>query len=98
MPEINAAAIGSSRLIANPNCTTAIAVMALWPIHYHYGIRRLIVSTYQAASGAGAEVSTHAPASCEEEGKRHETLGSRRKDKDPECWEMDWWFGHGPGM
>jgi hypothetical protein len=55
VPEINAAAIGSSKLIANPNCTTAIAVMALWPLHRRYGIKRLLVSTYQAASGAGQE-------------------------------------------
>jgi len=41
-------------LIANPNCTTAIAAMALWPIHNaHGGIAKMIVSTYQAASGAG---------------------------------------------
>ena len=56
VPEINAHAIGSSRLIANPNCTTAIAVMPLWPLHQQFGVRRLIMSTYQAASGAGAEV------------------------------------------
>ena len=43
------------RLIANPNCTTAIAAMALYPIHAHYKIKKLIMSTYQAASGAGAE-------------------------------------------
>ena len=55
VPEINASAIGSSRLIANPNCTTAIAAVALWPIHQKYGIKKLIVSTYQASSGAGAE-------------------------------------------
>ena len=57
VPEINAHAIGSSKLIANPNCTTAIAAVALWPIHQKFGIKKLIVSTYQAASGAGAEVS-----------------------------------------
>ena len=43
-------------LIANPNCTTAIAAMALWPLHCKYNIKKLIVSTYQAASGAGMEV------------------------------------------
>ncbi|KAI9911762.1 hypothetical protein PsorP6_009430 [Peronosclerospora sorghi] len=43
-----------SKLIANPNCTTAIAAMALWPLHCEFGIKKLIVSTYQAASGAGA--------------------------------------------
>jgi len=42
-------------LIANPNCTTAIAAMALWPLHCKYNIKKLIVSTYQAASGAGME-------------------------------------------
>merc|ERR1712216_413011 len=55
VPEINPHHIGSARLIANPNCTTAIAVMALWPLHQKFGIKRVIVSTYQAASGAGAE-------------------------------------------
>lgn len=55
VPEINAAAIGDARLIANPNCTTAIASVALWPLHQHFGIKKLIMATYQAASGAGAE-------------------------------------------
>jgi N-acetyl-gamma-glutamylphosphate reductase len=56
IPEINEAAILDSRLIANPNCTTAIAAMVLWPIHKEFGIKTLIISTYQAASGAGIEV------------------------------------------
>ncbi len=55
VPEVNAAAIGSSRLIANPNCTTAILVVALEPLRQAFGLKRVIVSTYQAASGAGAE-------------------------------------------
>lgn len=42
-------------IVANPNCTTAIAVMALDPIHKAYGIKRAIISTYQATSGAGAK-------------------------------------------
>lgn len=57
VPEINAHAIGNSKLIANPNCTTAIAAVALWPLHQKFVIKKLIISTYQAASGAGAEVS-----------------------------------------
>ena len=61
VPEINAHVIGDSKLIANPNCTTAIAAVALWPIHLQFGIKKLIVSTYQAASGAGAEVSSLSP-------------------------------------
>lgn len=55
VPEVNAAAVGEARLIANPNCTTAIAVVALAPLHRAFGLRRVIVSTYQATSGAGAE-------------------------------------------
>lgn len=43
------------KLIANPNCTTAIALMALAPIHRRYKIKKIIMSTYQAASGAGAK-------------------------------------------
>jgi len=56
VPEINAEAARKSakRLIANPNCTTAIALMALAPLHEAFGIKRCIMSTYQAASGAGA--------------------------------------------
>jgi aspartate-semialdehyde dehydrogenase len=55
VPEVNAAAVGNAKLIANPNCTTAIAVVALAPLHRAFGIKRVIVSTYQATSGAGAE-------------------------------------------
>jgi aspartate-semialdehyde dehydrogenase len=55
VPEVNAAAIGGGRLIANPNCTTAILVVALEPLRQAFGLKRVIVSTYQAASGAGAE-------------------------------------------
>jgi len=56
VPEINAHAFEpGKRLIANPNCTTAIAVVALGPLHKAFGLKRVIVSTYQATSGAGAE-------------------------------------------
>jgi aspartate-semialdehyde dehydrogenase len=54
IPEINIAAAKGKKLISNPNCTTAIALMALWPIHQKYKIKKAIISTYQAASGAGA--------------------------------------------
>jgi len=55
VPEINPEAIGNAKIIANPNCTTAILAVALWPLHQAFGLKRVIVSTYQAASGAGAE-------------------------------------------
>ncbi len=55
VPEINAHALqGHKNIIANPNCTTAILVMALYPLHKAFGARRVIVSTYQSSSGAGA--------------------------------------------
>jgi aspartate-semialdehyde dehydrogenase len=55
VPEVNGDAIGAHKLIANPNCTTAILVVALEPLRQAFGLKRVIVSTYQAASGAGAE-------------------------------------------
>lgn len=54
VPEINGKLAKTSKLIANPNCTTAIALMALYPLLKAYGIKRMLMSTYQAASGAGA--------------------------------------------
>jgi len=54
IPEINPEAILNHKgIIANPNCSTIIAIVPLWPIHKVNPIRRLIASTYQAASGAG---------------------------------------------
>ncbi|MBU1089283.1 aspartate-semialdehyde dehydrogenase [Patescibacteria group bacterium] len=55
VPEINPEAAKNSKLIANPNCTTAILAVALYPLYKKFGIKRAIVSTYQATSGAGAE-------------------------------------------
>lgn len=55
VPEVNAHALARHKgLIANPNCTTAILAVALWPLHQAFRAKRVIVSTYQAASGAGA--------------------------------------------
>jgi len=55
VPEINPEAIATHRgIIANPNCSAIISITPLWPIHRSNPIRRLIISTYQAASGAGA--------------------------------------------
>jgi aspartate-semialdehyde dehydrogenase len=55
IPEINGADVGGHQgLIANPNCTTAVALMALYPLHRAFGVRRVIASSYQAVSGSGA--------------------------------------------
>lgn len=54
VPEVNADALWTHQgIIANPNCSTIQMVVALNPIYRRYGLRRIIVSTYQAASGAG---------------------------------------------
>lgn len=53
VPEINGKATTGSKLIANPNCTTAIGLMALWPLHKLFKMKRVMMSTYQASSGAG---------------------------------------------
>lgn len=54
VPEINADALqGHSGIIANPNCTTAITLMGLYPLHRAFGAKRISVASYQAASGAG---------------------------------------------
>ncbi|MFQ5657442.1 MAG: aspartate-semialdehyde dehydrogenase [Candidatus Methylomirabilales bacterium] len=56
IPEVNPGAASQHRgLIANPNCTTTVIVMALKPLHDAATIKRVIVSTYQAVSGAGAQ-------------------------------------------
>jgi aspartate-semialdehyde dehydrogenase len=55
VPEINARRIADHKgIIANPNCSAITALVPLWPIHQRNPIKRLIISTYQAASGAGA--------------------------------------------
>jgi aspartate-semialdehyde dehydrogenase len=55
VPEINPGAMrGHQGIIANPNCSAIIAITPLWPIHRSNRIARLVLATYQAASGAGA--------------------------------------------
>ncbi|MDB6042756.1 MAG: aspartate-semialdehyde dehydrogenase [Gammaproteobacteria bacterium] len=55
VPEINPQAVREHKgIIANPNCSTIISITPLWPIHQVNRIQRMIVATYQAASGAGA--------------------------------------------
>jgi aspartate-semialdehyde dehydrogenase len=55
IPEINARRIRDHKgIIANPNCAAITALVPLWPIHQKNRIKRVVISTYQAASGAGA--------------------------------------------
>jgi len=55
VPEVNPAAVrGHQGIIANPNCSTAVALMGLFPLHREFGLKRFFAATYQAVSGAGA--------------------------------------------
>lgn len=55
VPEVNPEDIGTHKgIIANPNCSTILMNVAVWPLHEANPVRRAVVSTYQAASGAGA--------------------------------------------
>ncbi|MEI8233157.1 MAG: aspartate-semialdehyde dehydrogenase [Verrucomicrobiota bacterium] len=56
VPEINGADVKLHKgILANPNCTTAITLMALYPLHKAFGVKRVIASSYQAVSGTGAQ-------------------------------------------
>ena len=55
IPEVNPEALKSHKgIIANPNCSTIIMVLALFPLHKKFCVKRAVVATYQAASGGGA--------------------------------------------
>jgi aspartate-semialdehyde dehydrogenase len=56
VPEINGADVKKHKgIIANPNCTTAITLMALYPLHKEFRVKRIFASSYQAVSGTGAQ-------------------------------------------
>jgi aspartate-semialdehyde dehydrogenase len=56
IPEINPEGLRTHKgIIANPNCSTAVTLMALWPLHQAFGLKRYFASTYQSVSGTGAE-------------------------------------------
>jgi aspartate-semialdehyde dehydrogenase len=56
VPEINAHTLtADTRIIANPNCSTIQMVLALAPLHRKYGIKRLVVATYQSVTGTGVK-------------------------------------------
>jgi aspartate-semialdehyde dehydrogenase len=55
IPEINGGDVKKHRgIIANPNCTTAVALMAIYPLHRAFNVRRVFAASYQAVSGSGA--------------------------------------------
>ena len=75
--EVNAADIKNHMgIIANPNCSAMIMAVALWPLHQKARIRRIVVSTYQSASGAGAR------AMAELETQTRDVLAGRKLKKE----------------
>lgn len=56
IPEINPQALRTHKgIIANPNCSTAVTLMALWPLHQKFGLKRYFAATYQSVSGTGTD-------------------------------------------
>jgi aspartate-semialdehyde dehydrogenase len=56
IPEINPQELRTHHgIIANPNCSTAVTLMALWPLHLKFGLKRYFAATYQSVSGTGAD-------------------------------------------
>ena len=56
VPEVNAHAVTAHpNILANPNCTTILMNVPVWPLHQAFGVERAVVATYQAASGAGLD-------------------------------------------
>ena len=56
IPEINPEGLRQHQgIIANPNCSTAVTLMALWPLHRQFGLKRYFAATYQSVSGTGAD-------------------------------------------
>lgn len=57
VPEVNPGAVAGyvkKGIIANPNCSTIVMIVPLWPLHKRFKVRRVVAATYQASSGAGA--------------------------------------------
>jgi aspartate-semialdehyde dehydrogenase len=66
IPEVNPKDVQQHRgIIANPNCTTAVALMALYPLHRTFGLRRVIAASYQAVSGSGSRAIEELRQQCE---------------------------------
>lgn len=88
VPEINIEAAKGHKIIANPNCSTIQLVMALAPLHREFGIKRLVVSTYQSVSGTGKQAIEQLFA--EREGREVEKVYPHKIDLNciPQCDEF----------
>jgi aspartate-semialdehyde dehydrogenase len=73
VPEVNGEAVANHKgIIANPNCTTILMTVAVWPLHQAQPVKRIVAATYQSASGAGAKAMAELKAQAREilEGKQ----------------------------
>lgn len=78
IPEINGEDIALHKgIIANPNCTTAVTLMAIAPLHRRFGVKRMIASSYQAVSGAGQRGLEELHAQMEDEDSEPEVFPHR---------------------
>ena len=56
VPSVNGDILnGDQKIISNPNCSTIQLVMAIAPLHKAYGIKRMVISTYQSVTGTGVK-------------------------------------------
>lgn len=69
VPEVNSGHLQSARLVANPNCSTIQLVVALAPLHKAWGLKRVVVTTFQSVSGTGKEAIEELQAQAEAYGK-----------------------------
>ena len=84
VPEINAADVKLHQgIIANPNCSTAISLMALYPLHQAFGVKRIFASTYQAVSGTGAQAIEELAAQTREWAAQNRAWDAAKLDSKP---------------
>ena len=87
VPEVNP---GDARkhqgIIANPNCTTAISLMALYPLHQAFGVRRIFASSYQAVSGTGAQAIEELAAQAREWAAQNREWDAAKLDSEPKVY------------
>jgi aspartate-semialdehyde dehydrogenase len=87
VPEINAADVQQHQgIIANPNCSTAITLMALYPLHQAFGVSRVIASTYQAVSGTGAQAIEELAAQSREWAAQSRAWDAAKLDSEPKVY------------
>jgi aspartate-semialdehyde dehydrogenase len=87
VPEINAEDVKKHNgIIANPNCTTAISLMALYPLHKAFGVTRVFASSYQAVSGTGAQAIEELARQSREWAEQERAWDAARLDSKPQVY------------